>query len=78
MGQRIDLYASIGKQRYRLRFIDDNTEYVDVEISSHSPVPLPPQRYRVARDAILRRVETGTDQTIDEMVRRYLDSLTAT
>jgi hypothetical protein len=76
MGQQMDLIASIGEQRYTVRFIDDDTEYVDMEISSDSPKPLAAQRHRVKREAMMRRLETGEDQTIDEIVHRYLSSTT--
>jgi hypothetical protein len=73
MSRQFELFASIGERRYCLRCLDDGAKYLDIELESESPSPLPAQRHRVARDAFMRRLDTGADPTIDEIVRKYLD-----
>jgi hypothetical protein len=68
----MDLFGSIGDRHYTLHFVDDNTDYVELEISSDSPKPLPAECHRVARAAIMCRFETGADPTVDEIVKQYL------
>jgi hypothetical protein len=60
MAQQKELFASFGSRCYSLRFVDDDAQYVEIEIASDLPTPLPAQRHRVIRDSVLNRFEHGT------------------
>jgi hypothetical protein len=68
----IRIWVSEGSDRYELSFEDDDTAVeLDFVISTDAH-PSRTKRYRAKRASIMRKVVSGTDETIDPIVREFL------